>query len=253
MRWLKALGRAPSVTLARLTLESYARSGWLLGEVLMVLGMLAAFLFPFTSSVAAFYSIAGQGLAAVSVVGTVIMTRLAVGARVYPILARLPSPGTYSRGLMLATAALRIPLFLLLLLLALGLHRIEQAHAPALLVGSIGLLANCILLSGLTVALATPIGTRAARTVLVLWLLAASVPPMDVRALGLPTLARVPLEWLTAAAHVPLLPLLACADASTRGSLAWPDIWALTLVGLYLIGIAQVAAHAFERRDLTLH
>src|SRR5215470_15318459 len=109
------LWRAPSITIARLTLESYFRSGWMWTEFVLVLVFFAALFFPFQEDVPYFYGTSNWDLSAIAVLGAAIMVRQATSARTYVLLARLSSRASFSRGLMLATAALRIPIFLFML------------------------------------------------------------------------------------------------------------------------------------------
>src|SRR5215472_12194647 len=104
--------RSPSITVARLILESYFRSGWMWGEFVLVLVFFAALFFPFLENVSYFYGTSTWDLSAIAVLGTTVMARQTSSARTYTVLARLSTRAAYSRGLILATALLRIPLFL---------------------------------------------------------------------------------------------------------------------------------------------
>src|SRR5215469_9521742 len=115
----KSLFRSPAVTVARLTLESYFRSGWMWGEFVLVLVFFAALFFPFLENVSYFYGTSTWDLSAIAVLGTVVMTRRISSASAYIVLARLSTRASYCRGLILATALLRIPLFLFICALAL--------------------------------------------------------------------------------------------------------------------------------------
>jgi hypothetical protein len=175
------------------------------------------------------------------------MVRHSAGARVYVVLARLPARAMYIRGLMLAAAILRIPLFLLLLTLALALQRIEHPTLPPLASGAPGLLVICILLAVLTVALSGLVAARRARIAFFLWL-ALTFVSFDS---GLETHVPAGLSNLFLLARTPLLPIYAVAGSSSRGLITLQDAGALGLVGLYLLGIALVAGAAFERRQLS--
>src|SRR6185312_11186277 len=129
------LWRSPSVTVARLTLASYLRSGWMWGEFVLVLVFLAALFFPYPESTAYFNGTSIFSLGALAILGPAIMVRQATSARTYLLLARLTSRAAYSRGLMLAAAALRLPLYLLLLALVLLLHRLTDPGAGPLFWG----------------------------------------------------------------------------------------------------------------------
>ncbi|HWZ17429.1 MAG TPA: hypothetical protein VNW73_01390, partial [Ktedonobacteraceae bacterium] len=125
----KSLWRTPSITIARLTLESYFRSGWMWTEFVLVLVFFAALFFPFLEDVPYFYGTSNWDLSAIAVLGAAIMVRQATSARTYVLLARLSSRASYSRGLMLAAAILRFPIFIFMLLLVLFVHRLINPTA----------------------------------------------------------------------------------------------------------------------------
>lgn len=229
-----------SLTVARLSLESYIRSNWLWGEVVIVLGLFAALFFPFPVSLATLFGAAGTGLYALAILGAAIMVRHSISGRTYLALAKLPSRRPYLRGLMLATAILRLPLYALLLILALSFQRLLNLDFGTLLVGSIGLLANCWLLSVLTVALSAPMATRLTRIVFVAWLLAA-IAPFDKIASFLTVL------------RLPLLPVAACFSMGVTGSFEWFDALALVVQILLIAIITLVAGFWLERRELFLY
>jgi hypothetical protein len=173
----------PTVTVARFTLRSYVRSGWILGDIVLVWLLYASFFFEFGGNVAYFYATAAEGLGVLTVLGTVVMVQRAMNARVYLPLARLTSRSAYVRGLILATGVLRVPLFLMLMLLAMAYHQfspppchigdcIEGATIVNMSIGALGLLVNCIVLSTLTVVLSVPIATRRIQIVFLVWLAA---------------------------------------------------------------------------------
>lgn len=79
---LKTFWRLPSLTIARFTLVSYIRSGWILGDIILVWLLYAIFFLEFGGNVAYFYGTANQGLAVVTILGTVVMVQRAMNARV---------------------------------------------------------------------------------------------------------------------------------------------------------------------------
>src|ERR1700730_13436103 len=81
--------RSPSVTVARLILASYLRSGWMWGEFVLVLVFFAALYFPFSESTTYFNSTSIFCLGALAILGPAIMVRQATSARTYLLLARL--------------------------------------------------------------------------------------------------------------------------------------------------------------------
>lgn len=123
--------RTPSFTVARLTLESYFRSGWMWTEFVLVLVFFAALFFPFQEDVPSFFGTSNWDLSAIALLGAAIMVRQATSARTYIPLARLSSRASYSRGLMLATAVLRIPIFSFMLLLVFCLLRYLFLYLPS--------------------------------------------------------------------------------------------------------------------------
>ena len=155
---LKEFWRLPSLTVARFTLVSYVRSGWILGDVVFVWLLYAIFFLEFGGNVAYFFGTAGQGLGVLAILGTVVMVQRAMSARVYLPLSRLTSRSAYIRGLVIATGVMRVPLFLMLMLLALSYHHfspppcegigrcIEGANVSNMTFGALGLLANCIVI-----------------------------------------------------------------------------------------------------------
>ena len=147
----RSFWRTPSMTIARLTLESYFRSGWMWTEFVLVLVFFAALFFPFQEDVPYFYGTSNWDLSAIAVLGAAIMVRQATSARTYVLLARISSRASYSRGLMIAAAALRIPIFLFMLLLVLLAHRLINPIADKMFIGALGVLPSTILVSVLTV------------------------------------------------------------------------------------------------------
>src|ERR1700693_5520283 len=80
---LKAFWRLPSLTVARFTLVSYIRSGWILGDIAIVWLLYAAFFLEFGGNVAYFFGTTGQGLGALAILGTIVMVQRAMSSRVY--------------------------------------------------------------------------------------------------------------------------------------------------------------------------
>jgi hypothetical protein len=234
--------RLPSVTVARFTLSSYARSGWLWGEVVCVVPFFLVFwYYPGTEDY--FFSTGCVGLCVLGLIGTAIMVHRTMSARVYLPLARLPSRAACTRGLVLATCALRVPLYLLLLGLALALNRIIAPRPADIVIGSLGAVANCLVIATLVVVLSPPMATRLLRILFLAWLALAVAPLPGV-------------DWLDAlfsAARVPLLPL---ASNLSLGTLPHPGVvalWPVLVAAVYLVGLALAADALLARRDLILH
>jgi hypothetical protein len=244
---LGALWRAPSVSVARLTLASYARSGWLWGEVVFVLGLYAIFFLVFGGDMAYFYGTATEGLGALAILGTAIMVHRALGACAYLPLARLSARAAYTRGLLLASGTLRVLLFVLLLVLVVVSGRVHGATVGGMLVGAVGLLADCLALAALTVALSPPIATRLARIVFLAWLVLAlySSTGFGLLAAG----SAGPLAAILAVIRLPLLPLAACYSFGIDGRIGWYGLWALIVVAAYIAGWAVLADRWLAHRD----
>ncbi len=232
----------PSVVFARFTLRSYLRSGWGWGEFVFVVAFFLVFwTYPGTEDY--FFSTGGVGLGILALLGTAIMVHRAMSARVYLPLARLTSRAACTRGLALASGVLRVPLYLLLLALALASHKIIAPQPAHILVGSLGLLANSILVSTLVVALSPPIATRLIRIVFLLWLVIALTPLPGV-------------DWLATLLSVirlPLLPAALCIGLGTTPNLSLASFWPLAVVALLIVGLALLADVLLKRRDLILH
>lgn len=239
--------RAPSVTVARLTLASYLRSGWAWGEFVLVLVFFAALFFPFPENTTYFNGTTTFSLGAIAILGPAIMVRQATSARAYLLLARLTSRAAYSRGLMLAAALLRLPLYMFFLALVLLTHRLTDPTAGALFWGAIGILPNTILVAVLTVALSAPMATRLKRIYFLAWL---ALVLFSFR----PILA-IP-RWLETALSVsqlPLWPVGICYTLSVTGNPDLLSLLGLLLVACYCVIIAFVAGYWLEQRELLLY
>ena len=239
--------RSPSVTVARLTLASYLRSGWMWAEWMLVLAFFALLFFPYLESSVYFNGVATVSLGAIAVLGPAIMVRQATSARTYLLLARLRSRAAYSRGLMLAAAVLRIPLYAFFLALVLLTHRLTDPTPIALLWGALGTLPNTILIAVLAVALSTPIATRLKRIAFLSWLalMLFSFKPI----IELPTW----LESILSLTQIPLWPVAACYTLSVSGNFDISSLLGLLLIAAYCVLIALLAGHWLEKRELLLH
>lgn len=241
------LYRSPAVTVARLTLESYFRSGWMWGEFVLVLVFFAALFFPFLENVSYFYGTSTWGLSAIAVLGTTVMTRQASSARTYTILARLSTRAAYCRGLVLATALLRIPLFLFMCALALLARRLTNPTLGNMLVGAPGLLIINILVAALTVALTSPIGTRRKRMLFLAWIAIVLFSASPI--FRLPDLVMNVLSI----ARLPLIPVSISYDIGVNSSIDASALPGFLLVALYIVGLVWLASYWLERRELLLH
>lgn len=244
---LARIYRLPAVTVARLTLESYFRSGWMWGEFVLALVCFAALFFPFLENVSYFYGTSTWDLSAIAVLGTTIMTRRMSSARTYTVLARLSTRASYCRGLILATALLRIPLFLFMCVLALFARRLTDPTPENMLIGAPGLLVINILAAVLTVALTSPIGTRRTRILFLAWvaIVLFSASPI----FRLPDLVINVLS----VSRLPLIPVGICYNIGANSSIDASALPGFLLVALYIGGLTWLACYWLERRELLLH
>ena len=243
----RSFWRTPSMTIARLTLESYFRSGWMWAEFVLVLVFFAALFFPFQEDVPYFYGTSNWDLSALAVLGAAIMVRQASSARTYVLLARLSSRASYSRGLMLAAAALRIPIFLFMLLLVLLTHRLINPTADTMFIGALGVLPTTLLVSVLTVALSSPIATRLMRILFLAWI--------AVVLFSISPIFTIPSSVLNVLAivRIPLWPISACYQVSVTGTIGLTGVVEMILVAVYITGLAPIAGKWLERRELLLY
>ena len=239
--------RSPTVTVARLTLDSYFRSGWMWSEFALVLVFFAALFFPFMESTAYFFETSIWDLSAIAILGTAILVRQSTSARTYVVLARLTSRGALSRGLILATALLRIPLFLFFLLLVLLAHRLTDPTLDAVIVGSLGLLPLTILAAAMTVAFTSPIGTRRKRILLLAWLVVVLFSLSPIILLPSQVLAVLSI------ARIPLAPIAVCYNVSANGSFDLSSLWGFPLVAAYISGLVLLAGHWLEKKELLFY
>lgn len=239
--------RSPSVTVARLILASYLRSGWMWGEFVLVLVFFTALFFPFPENAAYFNGTTTFSLGAIAILGPAIMVRQATSARTYLLLARLTSRAAYSRGLMLAATLLRFPLYLFFLALVLLAHRLIDPTAGALFWGAVGILPNTMLVAVLTISLCAPMATRLKRIYFLAWLalMLFSFKPV----LAIPSW----LEAVLSISQLPLWPVAMCYTLSVTGNPDLLSLLGLLLVACYCVIIAFVAGYWLEKRELLLY
>lgn len=244
-----SLWRSPTLTIARFMLKSHLRSGWILGDIVFIWFLYAAFFYEFGGDVAYFYGIMNQALSVLAVLSTIVMTQRAMTARMYLPLARLSSRSAYIKGLIVATAFLRVPSFLLALILALGFHShpptfgIQDATFSNMLPGAVGLLLNTILVAVLTIVLYRPLATRLLQIIFLLWCVVLLYSNTDISIVA---------QYLSIV-RLPLLPVTVCYSLGTGGAL---DIYSLAMVLMiigYIIALIFLAIFLLNRRDLILH
>ena len=237
------LWRSPSLIVARQIIRSHSRSGWLWGELVVVLVLYVVFFdYPGTTGdLSYFYGFGGRSLGAIAAISAAIMAHRALGTRAYLPLARLASRGPYVRGLMIAAVATRLPLVVELLALYLRAHHhFQGAWERHFVVGMLGLLANCALIAGVTVLLSSPIATRLNQIVFLFWLV-----------LALSSYTN--LGWVStifSVARLPLLLVVACYDFGSKGVMNWLGALAFALTLVCIVALAWLAEWQFSRRDL---
>jgi hypothetical protein len=217
------------------------------GEFVLVLVFFAALFFPFMENVAYFYGTSIWDLSAIAILGTAIMVRQSTSARTYIVLSRLTSRSAYSRGLMLATGILRIPIFLFFMILVLLTHRLLNPTVDNMLIGAIGLLPVTILASSVTVVLSSPIGTRRKRMVFLAWvaLVLFSISPI----FQLPDAVLSVLSIV----RIPLAPIATCYLVSINGTLPAISLLGFAGIVLYIVVLAFLAGYWLEQRELLLY
>lgn len=251
--------RGPTFVVARRALASHLRSGWLWGEVMLVLALFVAlFNFPGEGDAHYLFSVGALTLGGEAVGATAIFMQRAFRTGAYLSLARLTGRAAYIRGQILAAGALRLPLYLLLLTLYVLAHGLPYPgytiplHGAAVvpigvrllvtLFGSMGLLANCLVLVALTAALSSPMSTRVELIGFLAWLV-----------LALSSYASAgPFAPLLTVARLPLLPVVACLNLGIGGSLSWQEVAALLAQAGYVAGLVYFAQWQLVRRDLLL-
>ena len=244
--------RSPTLVVARFALRSYVKSGWILGDIVFVWLAYAIFFFEFGGNVSYFFGTTGEALGVLSILSTIVMTQRAMSARVYLPLARLTSRSAYVRGIILASSVLRIPAFLLLMILAMSFHQfsppacnptcIADATFSNMTPGAIGLLVNCSILSTLTVLLSIPIATRRIQIIFLAWFaLVLYTNTSD-------TLVATYFSWV----RIPLAPLAACYNLGTTGVIEWYTLVLFLLAVGYIIALTMLAEFLLRKRDLIL-
>lgn len=244
---------SPTLTVARFTLKSYIRSGWILGNIVFIWLLYAIFYLEFGGDTIYFFGTANPGLGLLAVLGTIVMAQRAVTARMYLPLARLTSRAAYIRGLIIASSVFVLPSFLLLMAMAMSYHRfspppcdptcIAGATVANMLPGGLGLVINCIVVTALTVVLSRPIATRRIQIVFLVWLLCVLYSNS-----GFGIVAQY-LSWT----RIPLAPLIVCFNLSTTGIANLYDAIMVLIALGYIIGLTLLTQFWFSKRDLILY
>ncbi len=238
--------RLPALTVARFTLRSYIKSGWILLDIVLIWLFYATFFLEFGGDISYFFATATMCMSGLTLLSTIIIMRRAMQARIYLPLARLSARSAYVQGIILATSVLRVPQLLLMLLLGGGYHThvpvfgIQSATIGSILAGLLGQLLIVVIIAALTTVLSTPIATRRIQIGFLLWLIAILYPNTNPIFAPFFTLLKTP-----------LLPLIACYNLSVMG-IGWYELFMLLLAIGYIIGLAMLADFWLSRRDLIL-
>jgi hypothetical protein len=244
--------RSPTLVIARFTLHSYVKSGWILGDIVFVWLIYATFFLEFGGNVSYFFGTAGEALGVLSILSSIVMTRRAMSAKVYLPLARLTSRSAYIRGIILAASVLRIPAFLLLMIMAMSFHQfsppscnplcITDTTFSSMTLGAIGLLINCSILSTLTVLLSIPIATRRIQILFLAWLVLVLYTNTST------DIVATYFSWV----RIPLAPLTTCYNLGTMGRIEWYTPLLFLLAIGYILALATLAEFLLRKRDLIL-
>jgi hypothetical protein len=111
-----------------------------------------------------------------------------------------------------------------------------------MLVGSVGLLANCIVISTLVVVFSAPVATRLARIALLAWFAAVLYS----------NTSPGPVAAFLSVTRIPLIPMTVCFNFGAAGSIGWAGLAALLVLALYVVGLTMLGKYWMGRRDLIL-
>ncbi len=240
-----------TVTIARMSLSNYLRSGWVALDLAAVLA--AAALPPVVGGHPAdgglppFYGVALLFFLPDALVGSLLLARRTFGPSTYMFLARLPSRTPYAIGITVAAVALRAALFLLLLGLAVLLHKIVDPTTTQLVIGGLGILLPACVIASLAVLLSPPISNRLTAIVFLLWLILIFQPARTLA--HLPQAVKTVVDLLS----VPVRPITDSILASTHGVTSHTSLMPLLLQVAYVLAIGLIAGLLLERRSLDLH
>lgn len=223
---------SPTVQLAVRTLRRYARSIWLPAELLFV-GLLFFIAFRSTFDTTYFFGTANFGLGLLSILGTYVLAQRVMPARMYVRGALREGRRPRVGGILLASGILRAVYLLLLLALALVFQRMPTLDPSTLALGALGLLANCMLIAAVTLALASPIATQLKRVVFLAWLVAAlySYSYGD------------RLATVLAFTRIPLMPFSLTYALSVTGQIGSDGLLGLLVELAYIAGLIFLADH----------
>jgi hypothetical protein len=220
------LKRQVVVGTAELALHRYTRSRWLPACIALVLVLfLVCFRYPFGAPY--FYDIATFGMVAITIVTTYALVHWILSPMAYLRTGLRTSLRSMFAGLALASATISTSLILLLLFLALITRRFAETMPGPLIAGTIGLLANCILVGTLTVTLSTPATAKTMRFAFLVWLVVA-LSSYDADGL------LMVLLW---PARLLLLPFAACYNFGVTGTIDFRGLLALLAEAAAVAGL----------------
>ena len=234
--------RAVILQITQLALRRSFRSYWLLVALALTLALfLVCFRFPFGA--AYFFDISAFGMGAITALTTYTLVHSIFPPISYLRLGfRQSLRGTFA-GLTLAAVTICSSLVLVVLLLAVVTGRFAGTTPGAVIAGTIGLLANCLVIATLTIALSAPGTTSIMRRVVLLWLVLAFA---SYQASGL-------LEILLFPAKLLLLPVAASYDFGVTGNIGWGGLVALVVQAAYIAGLIWFATASVENRRHHAH
>jgi hypothetical protein len=237
-----------ALAVARLVVASYVRSGWAAGEAIIVLA-LVAFSTGGTDptsphpAAAYFFGLHGVDFLGGTALGAVIMVRRSLGVRSLVVLSRLESRTTYLVGMLLASAALRVPLLLLLVALGVGTGRLPPDELVAVPLVAPALLANAVLVGAVTICLLSPFGSRGELMVAIVYGVLALLPVAT-----LPTVAH----QAQGVVQLPLWPVSVNYQSCYQAIFLPAELLSVPLVLAYAAGLCALVGRRFAERDLLL-
>jgi hypothetical protein len=236
-----------SVAVARLVVASYVRSGWAVGEAIVVLALIAVSTGgsgpgPHPGA-AYFFGLHGVDFVGATVLGAVVMVRRSLGLRALVVLSRLESRTTYLVGLVLASAALRVPLLVLLIGLGVAGGRLPPGDLLAVPLVAPGLLADAVLAGAVTVCLMSPFADRSERLVALVYGIAVLLPVAT-----LPAVAH----QVQGIVQLPLWPASVNYQACYLATFVPAELIAVPLTLACAAGLCALVGRRFAERDLLL-
>ena len=240
-RFVSAEDLGRQLTLARAISRRYLRSYWFIAEVIAICGLFAL-CFGTSFDAVYFYRIAGLALGLFALIATYALDHEVLSQRIY-LLHSLRALGRPTVApLVLAAAVTRIISFMLLLSLVFVFHRLIPIEPLAFVAGSVGLVANCVLIVAVDISCTTPFTPRAMTLGVMIWLVAALATYSSSSIL----LTNAFVSWLL---RLPLLPFAACYNFGVTGTIGWAGLVAL-LAQIAFVAAAVIAIDIRLRHQL---